>query len=55
MYNNNIRLREEQQLMTNEQLLYIEETTGYEFAEILEDLKNKGVVTDLQYKEFSND
>jgi hypothetical protein len=55
VYNNNIRLREEQQLMTNEQLLYIEETTGYEFAEILEDLKNKGVITYLQYKEFSND
>lgn len=41
--------------MTDEELLYIEETTGYEFAEILEDLKNKEVVTDLQYKEFSND
>lgn len=41
--------------MTDEELLYIEETTGYEFAEILRDFKNKGIVTDLQYKEFSND
>lgn len=41
--------------MTNEQLLYIEETSGHEFSLILDDLKNKGVITYSQYKEFSND
>lgn len=41
--------------MTDEELLYIEETTGYEFAEILRDFKNKGVITYLQYKEFLDD
>lgn len=41
--------------MTNEQLLYIEETKGHEFMEILIDLKNKGVVTVEQYKEFTED
>lgn len=38
--------------MTNEQLLYIEETKGHEFTEILIDLKNKGVITKEQYEEF---
>lgn len=38
--------------MTNEQLLYLEETKGHEFIEILIDLKNKGVITETQYKEF---
>lgn len=27
----------------------------FEIDEILHDFKNKGIVTDLQYKEFSND